>query len=80
MIAKTPAALRWSESAEAERVCAQALLECEPGIVAVSSLVEHIAQFRDLRPRLARRLAGWFSSIEFADRRRRQLARKGTML
>ena len=79
MIAKTPVSLRWTENAEAERVCAQALLECEPEIVAVCSLVEDATQFRNLRPMLSRRLAEWFGSIEFADRRRRRLATKVTM-
>lgn len=57
MIAKTPVALRWSENAEAQRVCAQALLECEPEIVAVSGLVEVAGQFCGSRPSLARWLA-----------------------
>ena len=80
MIAKTPVALRWSENAEAQRVCAQALLECEPEIVAVSGLVEVAGQFRGLRPSLARWLADRLYSVEFADRRRRRLVGKVTLL
>ncbi|MBV8736372.1 MAG: hypothetical protein JO007_03760 [Alphaproteobacteria bacterium] len=68
MIAKIPVALQWSESAEAERVCAQALLECVPEIVAISSLVEDAAQFRNPPPMLARRLAEWFGLIDLANR------------
>ena len=79
MIAKTPVALRWSENAEAERVCALALLECEPEKAAVSNLVEVGAQFRSLRPSLARWLADRLCSIEFADKRRRRLIGKVTM-
>ncbi len=79
MIAKTPVSLRWSENAEAERVCAQALLECEPEIVAVSSLVEVAGSSAACGRRSARRLAEWFCSIEFADRRRRRLVGKVTM-
>lgn len=80
MIARTPVALRWSENAEAQRVCAQALLECEPEIVAVSGLVEVVGQFRSLRPSLARWLADRLCSVEFADRRRRRLVEKVTVL
>lgn len=80
MIAKTPVALRWSENAEAERVCALALLECEPENAAVPNLVEVAAQFRSLRPSLTQWLADRLCSIESADRWRRRLVRKVTVL
>lgn len=80
MIAKTPVALRWSENAEEERVCALALLECEPEIVAVSGLVEVAGQVRSLRPSLVRWLADRLCSVEFADRRRRRLVGKVTVV
>jgi hypothetical protein len=80
MTVKTPVALRWTENAEAERVCALALLECEPEKAAVSNLVEVVAQSRSLRPSPARWLADRLCSIEFADRRRRRLIGKVTIL
>ena len=80
MIAKTPVPLRWSENAEVERICALALFECEPEIIAVFGLVEVAGQFRSLRPSLERWPADRLCSLEFADRRRRRLVGKITVL
>jgi hypothetical protein len=70
MIARTPVPLRWSEKAEAEQVCALAMLEGHQQTRAIC-LVAVAAEFCSPRPVLPPRVLDWFRRFDPADQARR---------
>jgi hypothetical protein len=77
MVAKPPTLLRWTETAEAARVCTLALLQRELDSP-VACLVEVAAGFCVSTPRktLAPRQLGWFRWLNSANNARRRPAKR----